>query len=71
MAGKRRRCSAEFKAMVTLIHTRKRQAIEGMSACFRKAEGAAADRVTEPSKLHAKIEELVVERHALRTASGR
>tara|TARA_R110000751_G_scaffold32401_2_gene81468 strand:+ start:12168 stop:12338 length:171 start_codon:yes stop_codon:yes gene_type:complete len=56
---------------VTLIHTQKRQASKARPACFRKAEGAAADRVTEPSKLHAKIEELVVERHPLRTASGR
>ena len=56
----------------TLIHTWKRQAVEGMSGVFSgKAESAAADREAELSKLHAKIGELVVERDFLRKASGR
>ena len=56
----------------TLIHTWKRQAVEGMSTVFSgKAEAAAVDREAELSKLHAKIGELVVEREFLRKASGR
>ncbi len=56
----------------TLIHTWKRQAVEGMSTVFSgKAEAATADREAELWKLHAKIGELVVERDFLRRASGR
>ncbi len=56
----------------TLIHTWKRQAVEGMAEVFSgKAEAAATDREAELSKLHAKIGELVVERDFLRKASGR
>ncbi len=56
----------------TLIHTWKRQAVEGMSGVFSgKAETAVADREAKLSMLHAKIGELVVERDFLRKASGR
>ena len=56
----------------TLIHTWKRQAVEGMSGVFSgEVEGAAADREAVLSKLHAKIGELVVEQDFLRKASGR
>ena len=56
----------------TLVHTWKRQAVEGMAGVFSgKAEATAVDREAELSKLHAKIGELVVERDFLRKASGR
>jgi len=56
----------------TLINAWKRQAIEGMAGVFSgKAEAAAATRVGELEKLHAKIGQLVVERDFLAKASGR
>ena len=56
----------------TLINAWKRQAIEGMAGVFSgKAEAAAAARVGELEKLHAKIGQLVVERDFLAKASGR
>ncbi len=62
----------KFGVHQTLINTWKRQAREGMSTVFSgETEAAAADREVEPSRLHAKIGELVVERDFLRKASGR
>lgn len=56
----------------TLINAWKRQAIEGMAGVFSgKAEAAAAERVCELEKLHAKIGQLLVERDFLAKASGR
>ena len=56
----------------TLIHTWKRQAIEGMAGVVsNKAEAAVAEREGELEKLHAKIGQLVVERDLLAKASGR
>jgi len=56
----------------TVIHSWKRQALEGMSAIFSgKAEVKAAEKEGEIEKLHAKIGQLVVERDFLVKASGR
>lgn len=56
----------------TLINSRKRQALEGMSGIFSgKAEAKAAGKEGEIEKLHAKIGQLVVERDFLAKASGR
>ncbi|MBW7057140.1 IS3 family transposase, partial [Paracoccus bogoriensis] len=47
----------------TVIHSRKRQALEGMAAIFSgKAEAKAAEKEGAIEKLHAKIGQLVVER---------
>jgi len=56
----------------TVIHSWKRQALEGMAAIFSgKAEAKAAEKEGEIEKLHAKIGQLVVERDFLVKASGR
>lgn len=56
----------------TVIHSWKRQALEGMAAIFSgKAEVKAAEKEGEIEKLHAKIGQLVVERDFLVKASGR
>ena len=56
----------------TVIHSWKRQALEGMAAIFSgKAEVQAAEKEGEIEKLHAKIGQLVVERDFLVKASGR
>ena len=56
----------------TVIHSWKRQALEGMTAIFSgKAEAKAAEKEGEIEKLHAKIGQLVVERDFLAKASGR
>ena len=47
----------------TVIHSWKRQALEGMAAIFSgKAEAKAAEKEGEIEKLHAKIGQLLVER---------
>ncbi len=56
----------------TVIHSWKRQALEGMAAIFSgKAEAKAAEKEGEIEKLHAKIGQLVVERDFLGKVSGR
>ena len=56
----------------TVIHSWKRQALEGMAAIFSdKAEAKAVEKEGEIEKLHAKIGQLVVERDFLAKASGR
>lgn len=56
----------------TVIHSWKRQALEGMAAIFSgKAEAKAAEKEGEIEKLHAKIGQLVVERDFLAKVSGR
>lgn len=56
----------------TVIHSWKRQALEGMAAIFSvKGEAKAAEKEGEIEKLHAKIGQLVVERDFLVKASGR
>ncbi|PYF12622.1 transposase [Rhodobacter viridis] len=56
----------------TVIHSWKRQALEGMAAIFSGKAGAkAAEKEGEIEKLHAKIGQLVVERDFLVKASGR
>ena len=55
-----------------MIANWKRQAIEGMAACFSgKAEAAPAATASDIEKLHAKIGQLIVERDFLVRASGR
>ena len=56
----------------TMINAWKKQAVEGMATVFSgKAEAADAAREGEIDQLHAKIDQLVVERDFLRRASGR
>lgn len=56
----------------TLIHSWKKQALDGMAGVFSaKADASAPVATAEIEKLHAKIGELVVERDFLRKASGR
>jgi transposase len=56
----------------TVIHTWKRQALDGMAGLFSgKSEARAAEREGEIEKLHAKIGQLVVERDFSAKASGR
>jgi len=56
----------------TLINAWKRRAVGGPAAVFAgKAEAAEAARAAEVLRLHAKVGALVVERDALRRASGR
>jgi len=56
----------------TMIAARKKQAIEGLAATFSgKAETAQATSEAEPTKLHAKIGQLVIEKGFLSKAFGR
>jgi transposase len=56
----------------TLIHSWKKQALEGMAGVFSgKTDTPTPVCGAEIEKLHAKIGELVVERDFLRKASGR
>jgi len=56
----------------TVINAWKKQAMEGMADVFSgRAEAAETARGEELDKLHAKIDQLVVERDFLRKASGR
>jgi len=56
----------------TLIHSWKKQALDGMAGVFSaKADASAPVATAEIGTLHAKIGELVVERDFLRKASGR
>ena len=77
--GERRASEATISELVakygvhqTVIHSWKRQALEGMAAIFSsKTEAKAAEKEGEIEKLHAKIGQLVVERDFLVKASGR
>ena len=56
----------------TLVNGWKKQALDGLSTIFEtKPEGAEKAREADVEKLHAKIDQLVVERDLLAKASGR
>ncbi|SDF50026.1 transposase [Thalassobaculum litoreum DSM 18839] len=64
--------SAKHGIHQTMIAAWKKQAIEGMAGTFSsKAEAAQATREAEPTKLHAKIGQLVIEKDFLSKAFGR
>ncbi|CAO3424970.1 Mobile element protein [Azospirillum doebereinerae] len=65
--------AAKHSIHQTMIATWKRQAIEGMASTFSGKWEAASQGVNaaDVEKLHAKIDQLVVERDFLVRASGR